>query len=387
MDYSPDQVKAINTCIKEIRAGKPEIILAGAAGTGKTTVTKKLITECGKKTVLLAPTGKAAVRLNEATHRPTNTIHSALYGGVVETHDGKLVWEDPGPVCKPGELVVVDEFSMIGLSLYLDLMENIPVGASVLFIGDPFQLPPVNEDPGVDYKNPTAMLSEVHRQAADNPVLQLATATRQGTWIDWLANYDNTHPFLRKGYGFNRLVDTATPLFANDEDAVILCYTNASKDRFNNAIRAKLGREKPIEVGDKIIVRMNNKRVGVMNGEVYTVEKLRYYTSVKYGKYVIVHFEGRKTPFKIKLSLFSKSRNDYFRWAVSEKGLPKNFIHADYAYAITVHSSQGSEYKHVFYWWEDAQSRLYFVDKATCESMAYTGFTRSYQNLHVYREP
>ena len=134
-----------------------------------------------------------------------------------------------------------------------------------------------------------------------------------------------------------------------------------------------------------MIVRTNNKQVGVMNGEIFVVEKLRYYTSAKYGKYAIVTFEGRKTPFKIKLGHIGKDRKAFWNWKSAQTRLPKNFIHADYAYAITIHSSQGSEYKHVFYWWEDAQTRLYYHEPDTCQAMTYTGFTRTYSNLYIYR--
>jgi exodeoxyribonuclease-5 len=264
-------------------------------------------------------------------------------------------------------------------------MDNIPPGATVLFVGDPFQLPPVNELPGVNLAAADAQLLRVHRQAQDNPVLQLATATRDGGWSPWLMKYDNANPLLQKAYGAQGMLDQATNLFKVDSDAIILCYTNARRNAFNADIRNQLGFTKAIEAGDRMIVRMNNKRSGVMNGEIFKVEKVKNYTSAKYGKYAIVTFEGRKTPFKIKLRFLGKSRNDYWNWAKAQHKLPKNFIHADHAYAITIHSSQGSEYEHVFYFWEEAQTRLFYQDAPTCQAMAYTGFTRSFKHLYVYR--
>lgn len=377
---SPAEIIASN-----IEAGATKLIISGPAGSGKTTLVKELLKNKNRKYKLLAPTGKAAVRLKEVTGHLANTIHSALYPGAIEDEEGNLVWVDPISICNSGEVVIIDEASMVGKKIYQDIYDKLPRGSSVIFVGDPFQLPPVNEEPGVDLNKPTVYLSEVHRQSEDNIVLALATATREVEWIPFLNEYQEDKKELQLFHGHEPMVANLVNEIKTKQDTIGLCFTNPTRSRINREIRSALGYSKPIEINDRLIVKTNNKAVGLMNGEIFEVEKVRYYTHKMYGRYGIVRFKGKKTPYRVSLSHIGCSRSDWWNFVKLHKKFPRNYIHVDYGYAITVHSSQGSEWENVHYYWEPAQTNLMNYDFESAKSMFYTGITRTYKNLKLYR--
>jgi len=386
LDHSQQQ--ALDTIFNAIKSGQKVITLAGVAGTGKTTLMKKIIEESGKKTLLLSPTGKAAVRLKEVTGRTVSTIHSALYGGVEEDEDGKLIWSDPQIVCADNSLVIVDEASMVNQDLSADLEEKTPGSSFVLYVGDPFQVPPVNAEPGVDLDNPTAKLLTVHRQAKDNPVLEFSINIRENTWPQFIKNYLNNDQRLVKQVGVSKMIQTYTKELMEGADSIAICYTNDTRKAINQTVREALGHKTILQPGTKLIIKANNKKIGVYNGEIFTVEKVKIYNHLIWGRYAVVKFEERKSQFMISLSNIGATQSTWRAWTSTKKSLPAVFILVDYGYCLTTHSAQGSEWQNVHYFWEPGMTRMYTDSTRTteCNRIFYTAVTRTANQLTIYRE-
>jgi ATP-dependent exoDNAse (exonuclease V) alpha subunit len=171
-------------------------ILTGFAGTGKTTMLKAIASRFGAPTVL-APTGKAALRVQEATGLTAGTIHKWLYrpSENQKTGDVEFKLKDCKQVERPyNGLVIVDEASMVGRDLWEHLWDMCQLlDLKILLVGDPFQLPPVEmkktdkDGNDLDSFSPLldvrteyrAHLSEVTRQALDNPILRASMLIRE----------------------------------------------------------------------------------------------------------------------------------------------------------------------------------------------------------------
>ena len=249
-----------------------------------------------------------------------------------------------GPKKEDFDVMIVDEASMIDVDLLVLLLESIPDGASLVFIGDPDQLPPVG--PGQVFRDiidsgsiAVSRLTGNFRQAEFSDIIKAARGVIKGKLLDF-ANSLETSDFTfietqedkvaeKVITNFFEDLPAKLPLHQQSEFQILSPMRNHSAgiDNLNNVIQAKLSSEKkPIYErqskkyhkrffsGDRVIVTQNNYELQVMNGDVGQILR-------KQGSTFIVEFEGEEVPFS----------------EVDVKSL-------ELAYAVSIHKSQGSEY-------------------------------------------
>jgi exodeoxyribonuclease-5 len=367
MELTLDQDNAIKAIGRWMgQKGEWFFYLGGYAGTGKTTLMHHFINSLASEPTCLAPTGKAASVLQKRLDNAVvTTIHSALYKPVVpditklerleaellkDSSNGKLIAEireekrrlarlkinfsdNEDHAITPNSLVIVDEASMVTNKMMKDLKAT---GAKVLFVGDPGQLPPVG-DPGYFTKNkPDAMLSQVMRQALDNPIVALSMSIRKGENIS--SNISNEHIQRRHKDGFD-----IAELGRYDQ---VLTGKNAIRRKINRIIRKQmgLGEAKMPQKGERLICLKNMHKFDnfFVNGVQCTSTSDSDVDNQ--GNWIIdLLYEGDAMnavpyyhfPFEV-----------HYNYMAEEDPWParKNLVELDYSYAVTVHKSQGSEW-------------------------------------------
>src|SRR5437868_11383491 len=185
-DFSPEQDAALKAVAEWLKAkpgrGNPPPIfrLFGYAGTGKTTLARHFAADVDGKVLFAAFTGKAAQVMRSKGCQGASTIHSLIYkppDSVVEQPSFEL-W-DEAPASK-AKLIVIDECSMVDAELGRDLKS---FAVPLLVLGDPAQLPPIQGGGYFTDAAPDAMLTEVHRQAQDDPIVRLSMIIRAGSTL------------------------------------------------------------------------------------------------------------------------------------------------------------------------------------------------------------
>ena len=316
---SPDQSGALDHVLSLLHGGARVVTLAGAAGTGKTTIMREVLDRSGFPFVLAAPTGKAALRLEELTGQPAMTLHRVAYAGARELDDGSLVFHrrEAGSVTPWGAidfdrtnrheyndqaakllrgldraLLIIDEASMVGTRIMMDLIGGVDVdgrqvqavlgeGIQILAVGDHCQLPPVKAEPAFDLEGADARLDRVHRQAEGSPLLALATELRTRRAVL------DRHHLARYGFRARRSSATelghriAVQLDMVGSDFVVLVSTNRQRLAVNRAARAALLLPPMSEgpaCGERVILLDNNYGIPCANGEIGTVLEARPWT-------------------------------------------------------------------------------------------------------------
>lgn len=335
---SPQQTTAFDHIMNWFKGPDQTYALAGYAGTGKSTLAKLIAAECGK-TVYLAYTGKAANVLRDKGCQNVSTIHSAIYDFIGEDDDGNPMFDQGADVdLHKADLVIVDEFSMLPEDLVRDLQAT---GArKILYLGDPFQLPPVNGECPI---KPDFFLEEIHRQALDSPILRAATKVRQGESLS--LGDDGDFKYLPKNK-----TDRALYLGADQ----VICGKNWTRRSYNATFRKFLGFAGDLpRKGEKMICLKNNKADFVYNGMIGTLDADAR--------------EGLAETFHIDFGPLRNLRtwNGDVLGKTAPRGLPYTMNRFDYGYTITAHKSQGSEFNDVVVLnepvgrGEDAQKWLY----------------------------
>ena len=182
--HQDDALKAVSDWMKAKPGsnGTPQVFrLFGFAGTGKTTLATHIADDIDGEVKFAAFTGKAASVMRGKGCRGASTIHSLIYraresGEEVPNFD---LW-DEAPASK-AELIIIDECSMVDAELGRDLLS---FGVPLLVLGDPAQLPPIQGGGFFTEAEPDAMLTEVHRQAKDNPIVRLSMDIRAGDYLE-----------------------------------------------------------------------------------------------------------------------------------------------------------------------------------------------------------
>lgn len=261
--------------------GAPRVgILAGLAGTGKTTLVGRVPEAVGGYPIIVAPTGKAAVRVRELTGIRARTIHSWQYRAEEDGETGEVKYQrKPPDQVELGEvpLVAVDEGSMVGEDVWNDLLETARCcRMNVLIVGDPFQLPPVVRRSGRGgeprpfdllgggcQSHARVDLTEVTRQALESPVLRAASLVREGRLSEALLQLPQVTP--REA----RFAACA----AHQAGGTTIVHANSTRLGLNLAVRRELGLpEGELRPGEPLLVLRNSYALNAFNGEVVRFE-------------------------------------------------------------------------------------------------------------------
>ena len=198
IEYSQQQNEAI-----EASVDSGLLLLTGGPGTGKTTILRGILSvyqQMGLKCLLAAPTGRAAKRLSEVTGEEASTIHRLLEA-TIDVNSGQMyfVRDEDNPL--KADAVIVDEMSMVDVLLLNNLLKAVPPNARLILVGDPDQLPPVG--PGSPFSDclrseqlPTLRLTEIFRQAQESLIVMNAHRVNHGEMPE-LRNVKSDFFFLR----------------------------------------------------------------------------------------------------------------------------------------------------------------------------------------------
>lgn len=327
-------------------AQQPLTIITGGPGVGKTTVVREIVrraVDVGLKVALAAPTGRAAKRLAESTGMAAKTIHRLLqYDGA----SGKFIHNETTPL--KYDLIVIDEVSMLDLLLSLALFRAIRSGSSVVLVGDSDQLPSVGAGTVLaDFISSekyflTTQLTQIFRQGQDSEIITNSHLVNRGQRLKLKAKKDNElgdfywiqqddmtkiQSILERlildripdcfHFDIERDIQILTPMNRGNGGALALNEFLQKILNGKEVIQFQYG-EKIFKLNDKVIQNSNNYDKNVFNGDL-----------------------GRITYINPQLKKFYVTFDDGVR-------VEYNFDEADQltmAYAITIHKSQGSEFK------------------------------------------
>jgi exodeoxyribonuclease V len=361
--FTPHQDAALSAAsnwLKGARGRSSIFRLFGYAGTGKTTLVKHIAEGVDGKVLFAAFTGKAACVMRSKGCYSASTIHSLIYKAREsgeETPSFEL-WND-APASK-AKLIIIDECSMVDAELARDLMS---FGVPLLVLGDPAQLPPIHGGGFFTDAKPDAMLTEVHRQAQDDPIVRLSMEIRAG------------NPLTQGQYGETQVVrrDALDPKRVLDADQVLV-GRNVTRHAYNARLRERRGFADALPMaGDKLVCLRNNRRKGLFNGGLWMVKE-----SPKARRQII---RMRLKPDEdlgerlIKVSV----RPECFTGTIEEFDWPqrKAYDEFDFGYVLTVHKAQGSQWDDVVLFDESAA----FPDNR--DRWLYTGVTRAAKRLTI----
>ena len=360
MVLTTKQEEGLKIAVARFKAHEPYTCIAGYAGTGKSTLIKFIISalpgiDPAEDVCYVAFTGKAATVLQQKGCPNATTAHKLLYYAK-QLPNGKYVFKEKPSV--DYKVVVVDEVSMLPKPMWELLMKH---KVYVLATGDPGQLPPVDKD--LDnhiLDKPHIFLDEIMRQAQDSEIIRLSMWIREGKS---LINFpcENQQVRLYRSY---EVVDGMY-----DWADQILCATNDKRTKINNFIRTRKGFGAEPEIGDKIISLKNHWDVAsdsgnwvLTNGTIGTIEYME-----KRNIYVPYYiYDGPIPILETDIILENDDKFSYLPidYNALKNGKPtltpqqnfkmKNNKNCEdppydftYAYAITTHKAQGSEWPKV----------------------------------------
>lgn len=365
MEWTAQQADALSKIAAWIKAGprSPQVFrLFGFAGTGKSTLAREVEKMTGR-VYYAAYTGKAASVMARKGCRGASTLHSLIYKPARDDATGRLHFRIcPDSLLFNADLLVLDEASMVGAELARDVLS---FGCKVLVLADPFQLPPPGDDTGAFTNGqPDAMLTDIRRQALENPIVAMSLALREGT------------PIKRGHYGESRVAALADYDVADFASADIrLVGRNKTRRKWNESIRSLLGRRGDPEAGDQVVCLRNDKDLGLMNGTLWTATKA---VRTRYGSKIELDLSTADVgsyPSRVHCTAWSEP----FTGATIEAEWRQRKLYQefDFGYALTVHKAQGSQWDTVLV---RNEAEVFGDDAAR---WLYTGITRAAERVRV----
>jgi exodeoxyribonuclease V len=328
--WSPQQDQALKAIAAWLKSGRPQIFrLFGYAGTGKTTLARHIAEDIDGDVVFAAYTGKAALVLRNKGCDDARTIHSLIYRAQdVDEEMPSFVINEQSPA-HDAALIIIDECSMVDEELGRDLLS---FGRPVLVLGDPAQLPPVKGGGFFTEAEPDFMLTEVHRQEADNPIVRMSMIVREGGRLE------------RGTYGESRIIarDTIDAMSVTKADQVLVGL-NRTRRLYNKRLRELFGFSGTMpEAGDRLVCLKNDRKKGLLNGGLWTVKNTSTIRSGKLRMTVVPEDEPAKKPLRVRvLPAFFESEEEI------PYSLRRDSDEFDFGYALTVHKAQGSQWDEI----------------------------------------
>lgn len=419
MKWSPQQDGALRAVAEWLKSGDQQVFrLFGYAGTGKTTLARHFSEGIEGQVLYGAYTGKAAYVLRQKGCPGATTIHSMIYHtkekgrahlkdleqslaelrielqreyaedcpgeseerlrSRVEDHSRvgdirRMIKEERSGLSRPmftlnmesevkhARLVTIDECSMVDGQMGEDLLS---FGTKILVLGDPAQLPPVA---GAGFFTegvaPDIMLTDIHRQATNSPIIAMATQVRQKRSLDL------------GDYGSSSVVEQARIDESHAQSAdQILVGRNRTRHASNRRMRDLLGRTEQLPVPeDKLVCLRNNHDKGLLNGAIWHVEDVGHISDDRVFMSLRPDTQGMRLDVEAHTHHFLGTERDLPWW---ERKEAEEF---DYGYALTVHKAQGSQWNDVLLFDE---SYCFRRDKWR---WLYTGITRAAERVVVVR--
>lgn len=362
MEWSPQQdeaLRAVSNWLKDPNG--PQVFrLFGWAGTGKSTLARHLAGDL-KSVKYAAFTGKAALVMRKRGCKGASTIHSLIYSMISDKEGEPQFRLDAESPAIDADLIVIDEVSMVDEALGQDLLS---FGTKVLVLGDPFQLPPVQGTGFFTDSEPDFMLTEIHRQAEDNPIVRLSLDIREGKKL------------AHGSYGESKVIRRS----AVDQQEVlsfdqVLVGRNKTRLDYNNRLREllELPHAQPT-MGDRVVCLRNNPRKKLLNGQIWIVTDV---TRKNAGKMelMLASEDVGGTMQEVKV----KTHRDFFTGGEEKMAWPvrRQYDEFTFGYCLTVHKAQGSQWDSVYLFDES------FVFREDAARWLYTGVTRAAEKITV----
>ena len=381
------QEQGLRVAVERYRNREPYTVIAGYAGSGKSTLVKFIVAALNLNdddVAYVAFTGKAATVLRQKGCANAMTAHKLLYYSRKDK-SGKFIFTPRKSLEGNPKLIVVDEVSMLPVNMWELLLEH---RVHVLAMGDPGQLPPINKDQALNVLDtPHVFLDEIMRQAQESEIIRLSMHIREGKPLRTFQAAGQQVLIYHPSQVVSSMYDWADQ---------VLCATNNKRHDINKLVRENRGFGPTPQVGDKIISLTNHwddcSAFGgwaLTNGAIGTLDDFEienYHMPFGYGNMEVMRttmlLEDGDKFFDIPVdyqqvitgnaTLNSVQRNRLYKAGLED---PYDFA---YAYAITAHKAQGSEWKKV----------LVFEEKFPYDQLdhirwLYTAATRASEKLVI----
>lgn len=417
---SPCQQEALDAFIDFIDSPDPWMVISGFAGSGKSFLVEYM-TDVAENVLKLqkhlsvayrpptfhftATTNKAAAVLSEMLGQETRTIHSLLGLKIhtdYSTGKQKLVpKKGRRPRATANSIVFIDEASMINreLMFYIKKYQETNTTCKIVFIGDPYQLPPVKEDPCNVFNSPDRhyFLNEIQRQVANSPIIQLSAKYREvldDPELPWpRIESDGKHVFFYDDKDqFNLQIAKSMGLAHNPQLHKVLAWKNDTVRDYNTWIRKMHGYTEPFDLNEVFMTNkpiLSGDTVWAPTDTLVRIKDIDLHNEAAIPGYALtlssIHHQinpirvfqpkdWRQVKSLMKTLADDKNWQGYYH--IKERWTDLRPIHA-----LTCHKAQGSTYKEVFVDLEDIGKNTQWKE---CARLAYVAVTRASDCLHVY---